>query len=133
MNINWILIKEKYPKAINKFLYYISFIDFNSSFRWFEIMQNKEYNFILYYNGENEASKFEMSFEMLYGIIEKFFDEQGIIITSFFDYKDKKFNYEIYLYEIENNITSGTEYYFNRDEAKKEVIYLAFEILEDKL
>lgn len=118
MNIDWDLIKEKYQKGYENYLQYI----FEKN-KIINIMWDED----LYENIEDLIKK------SCYCDLEKFFDDNGIIIeinywhiNCFnFDITNSKTNkilYEQQLGEIKT-----------RQKAKEQVIYKAFEILEEKI
>jgi hypothetical protein len=76
----------------------------------------------------------EIPFNMLYGLLEDFFEENGIIIEIGYSEEDDKYYYCIYRnqYCIEN--TFEPDFLIEtKQEAKEQAILKASEILEDKL
>ncbi len=105
MNIDWNLIKNKYPKAYKK-------ITFNFK------LQNK-----------GAKPKFYLENDFCYCDLEKFFDDNGIFITI--PLYVTKFCYLIFFKGIKGFQAISGE--LPRDEAKEQAIYKACEVLEKAL
>ena len=116
MKLNWSLIKEKYPKAINRLMGYIH-------------NRNQDYK-----------NKVIMSFiELCYCDLEKFFDNNNIEIFIKKLYKTnhkktwlKEGNYRYWIL-IKSEIITSQACYASRNESKEQSVYKAFEILEKEL
>jgi hypothetical protein len=118
MNIDWNLIKRKYPKAYEKFL------------------KTDKYNY---------GFGFFIPKDICFCDIEKFFDSLGIITEIVYCsktfqniYDDPCWYYIIQKKDMITNEFKGfveiiEKYYFTRQEAKEQAILKAFEILENKL
>jgi hypothetical protein len=108
MNINWKLIKEKYPKSYEKFLYFIKgFLPDD----WFDM--EKLYKYICSCD------------------LESFFDENGIIIeiqafwdnfTGFARYGSTITSQNIHI-DCSDNLET-------RDKAEEQAVFESFEIME---
>lgn len=111
MNLDWNKIKEKYPKV------YLAF----QKYRYGTLKH------IVYNIPKKQYIKFET--ECCYCDIEKFFQENNIIITiNYHDY-DKNFYYIIYFKT--SSFQAGHDIDINK--VKEEAIYKAFKFLEVKL
>lgn len=131
MNIDFDLIKQKYPKAFDKFINYL--IEIKNLHGNLYFIENIIYNLL---NDKNF---------ICYCDLEKFFDNNNIIIEICLDIRvlfsnEKKWFVNFFfinkLFQIEiiqlNN--SETDFYFNtRDEAKEQSVLKAFEILKEQL
>ncbi len=133
----WEEIKEKYTEAYSKWIEY---------FLKLKISNNKS-DVKYYYSEISDSFKIEIGerifnipFEMLYGLLEEFFDKNNIIIIisnhcSYWKFyikiaKNKIFNYQ---YKWDLKVIFQKSYFKTRDEAKIEAIKKAFEIKENQL
>lgn len=114
MQIDWNKIKKECPESYNKYLNFI----FNK-------------NIIKYILNDEDLEKNieDLIEESCYCDLEKFFDDNMVIIVIEFDYNNfeyriDNFNNEPY-YKPVNSSKS-------RQEAKEQAIYKAFEIMEQK-
>jgi len=114
-------------------------------FELFKLCCEEKYKIYYTTDGDNNPLKFcirkgidiyKLPFSMLYGILEDFFDSQGIYIevTTTFnkDGERSRFNYSI----VEENTVGVSEIeclFKTRKEARIKATQKAFEILEDKL
>jgi hypothetical protein len=127
MNIDWKKIKEKYPKGYFEFIkilfYWIELKNIN------EIDLDDEYGqFIEIHSGT--IIPFE---EICYCDLEKFFDDNGVIIDIGYCYEPEPIYFYVDIY-FKNNYkyASYDILYRTRTEAKEKAIPIAFEILEQK-
>lgn len=128
--IDWNKIKKEYPKVYDKFERYLKEYEIDKIIKLDFFC--KEIIFKIYSDiNDDYYESDEIPFEMLYGIIESFFDSLGIIITiDFLPYMIKgKWSFTIksdtdQIYLQEKMLQS-------RHEAKIEAVYMAFKIAEE--
>ena len=119
MNIDFNLIKQKYPKSLKLF---IAFLIKNKNLKG-------DNNFI-----EICVFKMLLKNQICYCDLERFFDDNGIIIDIIYDSDENNFWYTIHrnqfnIFDSHHDIHE----HYPRKEAKQQSIYKAFEILEKKL
>jgi hypothetical protein len=130
-DINWNEIKEKYPKGYEKFKYSCYPTDLKDSEFWID--NDRDDNPIIYYDGKEERSYIQLPLYLYYGLLEKFFDDNGIIIDIYYKF-NFHFSYTIYYKNsmvFKSYFEDKTTY--KRNEAKPAAIFKAFEILEKEL
>ena len=128
MKINWEEIKEKYPKSFKMFCK--NCIDINVPDIYVKF-SNKAKDYINYANEQ-----------ICYCDLEKFFDDNGIIICVGY-LRSNKLNKDVWHYQISYKSRNKIKTYYvnndtrikytNKDEAKQQAILKAFEILEEQL
>ena len=122
-------IYDKYPKVWGKIKdkYHNQTINnekhCQTSITVFDNKYNKDYKVIEL----NDVDS--IPFSMLYGLLEDFFEENGIIISIGWSLTNAE--PFVYYYHIYREIKS--DYYRTKDEAKQQAILKACEILEGKL
>jgi hypothetical protein len=111
MNINLDEIQKKYPKGYNKFL---DFLRYN--------------NCIMYCDYTIRYKDVSIGFLFIYALLEKFFDDNGIIIRYKFYKITGMHSYIIYNKKYAK-IIKGKYQHTNYEYCKKQAICKAFEIL----
>jgi hypothetical protein len=100
---------------------------FNSKF-WEGIKNNYPEGFKLFI--EYLKKEYPDENEVCYCDLEKFFDDNGIIISTFFEIEKNMFHYFVYDKNKKENHSNGL---FNRKSVKEYLVYKAFEIRESQL
>ncbi len=121
MNIDWKLIKEKYPKSYEKFIDCIFFKPFKIA----KIQSDLDY--LIIKDNLIILGAYKISF--CFCDLEKFFDEQGIIIL----YKHRIGHFQIEIRNKNISLLWCSPLTETRQEAQEQAIYKAFEIMENKL
>jgi hypothetical protein len=113
MNIDFNLIQKKYPKGYSKF---IDFLRYN--------------NCIMYCDYTIRYKDVSIGFLFIYALLEKFFDDNGIMINI--NYLGGWFWYKLEpLADWKGILDWNKEGIKTRDGAKEQAIYKAFEIMEE--
>lgn len=121
--IDWTLIKNKFPKAFEKFQG-----DKDNSY-WDVVVTSKGNSYLTIFSGEMQDYKEGMYTHFYERSLYDFFDEEGIFIAIT---RDNAFGNEVH-----NGL--GDIFYENKDwfperiEAEEEAFTKAFELLEEKL
>jgi hypothetical protein len=121
IDIDWKEIKEKYSNALEKYC------------KYFNIYYYEDFDTCFYEESEfkhNDGSCLILPVRKCYCDIEKFFDDNGVIITIDSAYMKQYWfvietDQKIYNHEV--------DCYSSRQEAKEQAIKKAFEILEEQL
>lgn len=115
--MNWKLIKEKYPKAWEKFL---------SQF-------HKVMDMPIYVIGDDGTHLYvEYGLEYIPRFLYDFFDEQGMVMLIDCNPEDRFYGYLLNI-KCCFIVDSDTDYYKTRTEAEEAAFTKAFKILEEKL
>lgn len=120
-------IHDKYPKVWEKLSRYLNKV--RIGYLNIETL-NKDIN--IAYNSMNRAFWYELPFAMLYGLLEDFFMDHGIIITITFDIDEDGYWIEI----IKDKFPFYCEpqnIFKVKDDAKQQAILKASKILEGRL
>lgn len=129
-------IANNYPKVWGKLCTYLFDYKLNNDFSLWVCEEGENYKYFKIVNHNlPDIDDFRIPFIMLYGLLEDFFKDNGIILTIEYSFgtEDNYWSYTITGDHWNNTINQVSDLLDYKNEAKEQAILKACEILESRI